>query len=119
MAMPPFADPANLTADLIEVEPTLPDNITAKEALQMELRGQVRLSPSQFRAAKELLPYETPKLTAVAIGHMDGSSFAAALGRAIERSKRTSPPPAALLPPPEHSADELKKPFTLRRRNFR
>ena len=72
-------------------EPTLPAGCTAKEALQMELRGEVKLTPSQFRAAKELLPYENPKLTAVAIGHMDQSSFAAALERAIERSKGSPP----------------------------
>jgi hypothetical protein len=40
------------------------------------------LTPQQFRAAKELLPYEQPKLTAVALGHFDGTWFAAALERA-------------------------------------
>ena len=98
-------------------EPTLPAGCTAKEALQMELRGEVKLTPSQFRAAKELLPYENPKLTAVAIGHMDQSSFAAALERAIERSKGS--PPVAALPAPEHPASEVKGPFVTRRRNLR
>jgi hypothetical protein len=118
MAMPTFADPANLMLEE-EPEPMLPEGCTAKEALQMELRGEVRLTPSQFRAAKELLPYENPKLTAVAIGHMDQSSFAAALERAILRSK-SPPPPAALLPAPEqHPASELKGNFPVRRRNLR
>jgi hypothetical protein len=58
------------------------------------LHATLKLSPSQFRAAKELLPYEQPKLTAVALGHFDGTSFAAALERAIERSKG-SPPKAS------------------------
>jgi hypothetical protein len=31
------------------------------------------LTPQQSRAAKELLPYEQPKLTAVALGHFDGT----------------------------------------------
>jgi len=109
----------DLTARIIreDQEPTLPEGCTAKQALEMELRGEVRLTPQQFRAAKELLPYEQPKLTAVAVGHFDQSSFAAALDRAIERSKV---PKAALLPPPEqHSASELKGNFPMRRRNLR
>ena len=110
----------DLTARIIreDEEPTLPEGCTAKQALQVELRGEVRLTPQQFRAAKELLPYEQPKLTAVAVGHFDGTSFAAALERAIMRSQQP-PPPAALMPPVEHSADELKRPFTMRRRNLR
>ena len=45
--------------------------------------------------------------------------FAAALERAIERSKQP-PPPAALLPAPEqHPASELKGNFPMRRRNLR
>jgi len=116
MAMPTFADPANLMIEE-EPEPTLPENMTAKQALELEMRGQIKLSPSQFRAAKELLPYEQPKLTAVAVGHMDGTSFAAALERAILRSQQ--PPPAALMPPVEHPASELKGNFPMRRRNLR
>src|SRR6516225_6204042 len=98
-------------------EPTLPDDMTAKQALELEMRGRIKLSPSQFRAAKELLPYENPKLTAVMTSQMDQSSFAAALERAILRSK--SPPPVAALPAPEHPASELKGDFPMRRRNLR
>ena len=42
--------------------------------------------------------YQEPKLSAVAVGHMDGTSFAAALERCIARSKQ--PPPVAALPAP-------------------
>jgi len=49
---------------------------------------------------------------------MDGTSFAAALERAIERSKQP-PPPAALPPPEQHPASELKGNFPMRRRNLR
>jgi hypothetical protein len=118
MAMPTFANPANLMVEEME-EPTLPADCTAKQALQMELGGEVRLTPQQFRAAKELLPYENPKLSAVISSQVDQRSFAAALERAIERSKQP-PPPAALMPPPEqHPASELKGNFPMRRRNLR
>jgi hypothetical protein len=36
----------------------------------------------------ELLPYYAPKLTAVAIGALDGQDFYTKLDRAIERSER-------------------------------
>jgi len=117
MAMPTFADPANLIVEE-EPEPMLPEGCTAKEALQMELRGEVRLTPSQFRAAKELLPYENPKLRAVATVNID-QNFAVALERAIERSKRPPPPAALLSAPEQHSRDEVRGNFPVRRRNLR
>jgi hypothetical protein len=61
--------------------------------------------------------YENPKLSAVMSAQMDQRSFAAALERAIMRSK--SPPPVAALPAPEHPASELKGNFPMRRRNLR
>jgi hypothetical protein len=81
-------------------------------------RSEVRLTPQQFRAAKELLPYEQPKLTAVALGHFDGTWFAAALERATLRSQQP-PPRAALSAPEQHPASELKGNFPMRRRNLR
>src|SRR5215469_8039456 len=98
---------------LEDQEPKLPKGCTAKEALQMELRGEVRLTPSQFRAAKELLPYENPKLTAVATVNID-QNFAVALEKAIERSRAPYVPRPALLPPVEHSRDEVRGNFPVR-----
>jgi hypothetical protein len=92
--------------------------MTAKQALELEMRGRIKLTPSQFRAAKELLPYENPKLSAVISWQLDERSFAAALERAILRSQQP-PPPVALMPPVQHSAEELKKPFAFPRRNLR
>ena len=98
----------------------LPRDVTAKQLLQMVYRGEVELSPQQFNAAKVCLEYEQPKLTAVAIGHMDQSSFAAQLERCLKRSAATYVPKPALLPAPEqHPASELKRPFTFPRRNLR
>jgi len=83
----------------------------------MVMRGEIDPEPKQMNAAKVLIEYEEPRLSAVAVGHMDGTSFAAALERAILRSK--SPPPPAALPAPQHPASELKGNFPVRRRNLR
>jgi hypothetical protein len=100
-------------------EPELPEGITALPLLQLAYRGQVKLTPQQARCAIEALPYETPKLSAAAIGIFEGQSFAEALDRCIERSGVNKPAP---LPPPkviEHetvSAEEMKRPFQRYRR---
>jgi hypothetical protein len=93
-----------------KVEPDLPEGIGALPLLQMAYRGQVQLTPQQMRAAIEALPFEVPKLSAAAITTMDEKSFAAALDRAIERSKSPTPllnGPVEPLPP-----EELKKPMS-------
>jgi hypothetical protein len=99
----------------------LPKGTTARQFMQMVMRGELEPTPKQFSAAKALIEYEEPKLSAVAVGHFEGKDFASQLERALARSEaaRNYVPRPALLPPPEHSADELKKPFVLRRRNFR
>ena len=114
MAMPHFADPANL---VVEVEPELPEGIMALELLQLAYRGKIKLTPQQARCAIESLPYETPKLSATAVATMDGKSFAEALERAIARSQ--SPPLLNGPAPPELPAEELKRPFSNYRNNYR
>ena len=54
----------------------------------MVYRGAVKVSAQQMRAAIESLPYEQPKLCAVAVGYLSGEDFAARLDRAIARSDR-------------------------------
>ena len=88
----------------------LPEGTTAKQALEMVYRGLIILSPQQFRAAVERLQFEVPKVSAVAISHMNGNDFASALDRAISRSRGETP----ALPSPETpqlDASELKKPM--------
>ena len=80
----------------------------------MVYRGEIVLSPQQMRAAIESLPYETPKLSAAAIGHFEGKTFAEALERAIERSKG---PPMLNGPVEQLPAETMKKPFS--RPNYR
>jgi hypothetical protein len=89
-------------------------DITAHRLLQSIYRDEEVALPTRMRAAIESLPYETPKMSAVAIATMDGKSFAEALERAIERSKS---PPRLNGPVEELPAEELKKPFV--RSNYR
>jgi hypothetical protein len=42
----------------------------------------------RMRAAIEALPYEKPKITAVAIGRLTGEDFYSRLDRAVEASER-------------------------------
>jgi hypothetical protein len=106
-----FTDPNLVTKDDRFV---LPEGTTAKQALEMVYRGEIVLSPQQMRAAIECLQFEVPKVSAVAISHMDGSDFASALERAINRSQQ----PVPLLNGPSEPlpASELKKPFSNLRR---
>jgi hypothetical protein len=100
-------------------EPQLPGGIMALPLLQMAYRGQVKLTPQQARCAIEALPYETPKLSAVAHGHFEGNDFASALDRAIERSginAKPLPPPKVIDHEPPVSPEEMKRPFTRLRR---
>jgi hypothetical protein len=65
---------------------TIPEDISALTLLQMVYRGAVKVSAQQMRAAIESLPYENPKLSAVAIASMNERDFASRLERAIARS---------------------------------
>jgi hypothetical protein len=76
--------------DRIEAEqqtPALPEGVTALALLQMVYRGAVKVSAQQMRAAIESLPYEQPKLSAVAVGYMSREDFASRLERALQRSE--------------------------------
>jgi hypothetical protein len=69
---------------------------------------------ARMRAAIEAAPYKHPKLSAAAIGHFDGATFAEALERCIERSR--SPVPrlnGSVQPLP---ASTLSKPMSRYRR---
>jgi hypothetical protein len=55
---------------------SIPEDISALTLLQMVYRGPVKVSAQQMRAAIESLPYENPKLSAVAIASMNERDFA-------------------------------------------
>jgi hypothetical protein len=92
----------------------LPAGTTAKQALEMVYRGEIVLTPQQMRAAIECLQFEVPKVSAVAVTHVDGQDFASALERCIERSKQ--PVPLLNGPVEPLPAEELKKPMQRYRR---
>jgi hypothetical protein len=55
--------------------------------LQAVYRNPAQPLGVRIRCAVEALPYESPKLSAVAVAALSGNSFAAALDRAIARSR--------------------------------
>jgi hypothetical protein len=58
----------------------------AHDLLKATYQGRYRPTPAQLRAAMVALPFESPKLTAMAVSSMDGEHFAAMLEKAIARS---------------------------------
>ena len=121
MAMPLFADPANLTPTEIEDGP---EGETSLQLLQNVYRNRKQPLNVRVRCAVEALVHEYPRVSAVAVTSMSGQSFAEALERAIQRSK--SPlalnAPASTIDhdpaqhPPTVSAEEMKRPLSRYRR---
>ena len=77
--------------DLAEVaqegdEPPVFDG-NAHELLKATYQGRYRPTPVQLRAAMVALPFESPKLTAMAVSSLNGNDFACMLERAIARSQ--------------------------------
>lgn len=68
----------------VEEERTL----NSLEYLQSIYRNPMEPTGVRMRAAIESLPFENPKLGAVAVTHMTGNEFAKQLDAAIERSSR-------------------------------
>ena len=69
----------------------VPAGVGALDLLRMVYRGEAQLSAQQIRAAIGALPFENPKLSAVAVTNMNGRDFADRLDRAIERSAMAAP----------------------------
>jgi hypothetical protein len=97
----------------MEYKPTpeaveLPEGIDALGLLQMEYQGKITLTYAQRRAAEACLPFERPKLSAVAVAA--SGSFAEELdrlimkrtGRLIEHRPEEGAPPPQGLPPQAH-----------------
>jgi hypothetical protein len=98
------------------------ERTVALEFLQDIYNDPKQSTSTRMRAAIECLPFENPKVSAVAISHMDGQDFASALDRAIERSGIKPIPPPKVIEhhaPPELPAEELKGRMPHYRNNFR
>jgi hypothetical protein len=88
MRLPSFAYPENLKVqDEPQPEP-IPDDVSIPELAEQVARGKRKLTPQQMRMLVELLPYYSPKLTAVAVGHLNSQDFYNRLERAVLRSER-------------------------------
>ena len=101
---------------------TIMDEIDNIEVTPLDFLEAVYCNPNlplatRLRAAIEAAPYRHPKLSAAAIGHFEGKTFAEALEKAIERSKQ--PVPLLNGPVQELPAEDLKKPFPNYRNNYR
>jgi hypothetical protein len=86
---------------LAELEPPVIEGGNGLEFLQAVYRDtRVPLS-TRMKAAVEALPFETPKLSAMAVASMTGDDFAARLERCLARSARAKLIEGKALPQPE------------------
>ena len=69
----------------LDEDTVLPKGVRALQLLQMAYRGEIELTSQQFRAAKEALPFESPKQSTVTV--VDGG-FGERLERAIQASDK-------------------------------
>jgi hypothetical protein len=74
---------------------------SALELLQSIYRDPTLPLPARMKAAVEALPFEHPKLSAMAVTSMSGKDFAAQLERAISRSTGRRLIEAKALPQPD------------------
>jgi hypothetical protein len=75
---------------------TVPDDIPLLELADQVVRGKVKLSAQQFRMLVEILPYVTPKLSAVGFVR-DADTFASRLERCLQRSEKVKREPMRLI----------------------
>jgi hypothetical protein len=98
-----------------DTEP-IPDDISLMEIADRVVRGKLKLGQQQMRLLIELLPYQAPKLMAIA-SDTSGAGFAALLDRAIRRSEGMKLIEGTVNSEPingnsvEHDPSELKGPM--------
>lgn len=81
-----------------DAEPVEP--ISALAYLQSIYRDPMESESRRLRAAIEAPPFESPKLSAIAVGSMTAQDFAARLEQAVARSGKTIDAKPLALPPP-------------------
>jgi hypothetical protein len=75
------------SVETIEVR-KMKEEQTALRLLQEIYRDAMVPLPTRMRAAIESLPYENPRMSAVAVGYLNSEDFYSRLDRAIERNER-------------------------------
>ena len=75
----------------LDEQQAIPDEMPLMELAEAVVRGKIKLGAQQQRMLIELLPFLAPKLSAMAVGSMNGKDFASALERAIQRSLAGKP----------------------------
>jgi hypothetical protein len=65
-----------------------PEQTNALTYLQSIYRNPMEATSTRIRAAVEALPYENPRLSAIAVGRLTGEDFATRLDQAVEASNR-------------------------------
>ena len=88
LRLPSFAYSENLKVQDEPQPDPIPDDVSIPELPEQVARGKRKVSAQQMRMLVELLPYYSPKLTAVAVGHLNAQDFYSRLDRAVERSER-------------------------------
>ena len=89
MKLPSFAYPENLKVaeeeqEVIELGP----DETSLHFFQRVYRSTRQPMARRMSAAREAIPHEHPRMTAVSVGYYDGNTFAERLDRAIDASNR-------------------------------
>jgi hypothetical protein len=72
----------------IEGEKQEPEKVNSLEYLQRIYRDPTQPHTVRMRAAIEALPFETPRVSAVAVGYLTANDLATRLDRAIKASNR-------------------------------
>jgi hypothetical protein len=99
-----------------------PEGETSLQLLQNVYRNRSQPLNVRVRCAVEALAHEFPRVSAVAVTSMSGQSFAEALERAIARSGTKHPPlpaPKVIEHEPPVSPEDMKRPFSRYRGNYR
>ena len=65
-----------------------PETVNSLQYLQRIYRDPTQPHSVRMRAAIEALPFENPRLSAVAVGRLNGDDFASRLDRAVDASNR-------------------------------
>jgi hypothetical protein len=86
----------------IDTDPKVePEKGNSLEYLQRIYRDPTQPIAVRMRAAIEAMPFETPRVSAVTVGYIQGNDFASRLERAIEAAEKAKLIEGRVLPESE------------------